>query len=125
MVSVNAAIEVDLTGQINAEQLAGQPFSGTGGQLDFVRGAYASNGGRSFIALHSTAKQGQLSRIVPQLQGGAVTDTRMDTQFVVTEYGCVDLKGLSLPQRARALIGIAHPDFRDDLSNKALALGLL
>jgi len=125
MVSVNAAIEVDLTGQINAEQLAGQPFSGTGGQLDFVRGAYASNGGRSFIALHSTAKQGQLSRIVPQLQGGTVTDTRMDTQFVVTEYGCVDLKGLSLPQRARALIGIAHPDFRDDLSNKALALGLL
>ena len=79
----------------------------------------------SFIALHATAKQGQLSRIVPQLQGGAVTDTRMDTQFVVTEYGCVDLKGLSLPQRARALIGIAHPDFRDDLSNKALALGLL
>ena len=125
MVSVNAAIEVDLTGQINAEQLAGHPFSGTGGQLDFVRGAYASNGGRSFIALHATAKQGQLSRIVPQLQGGAVTDTRMDTQFVVTEYGCVDLKGLSLPQRARALIGIAHPDFRDDLSNKALALGLL
>ena len=125
MVSVNAAIEVDLTGQINAEQLAGHPFSGTGGQLDFVRGAYASNGGRSFIALHSTAKKGSLSRIVPQLQGGAVTDTRMDTQFVVTEYGCVDLKGLSLPQRAKALIGIAHPDFRDDLTMKAQALGLL
>lgn len=125
MVSVNAAIEVDLTGQINAEQLAGHPFSGTGGQLDFVRGAYASNGGRSFIALHSTAKKGSLSRIVPQLQGGAVTDTRMDTQFVVTEYGCVDLKGLSLQQRAKALIGIAHPDFRDDLTMKARALGLL
>lgn len=125
MVSVNAAIEVDLTGQINAEQLAGHPFSGTGGQLDFVRGAYASKGGRSFIALHSTAKKGSLSRIVPQLQGGAVTDTRMDTQFVVTEYGCVNLKGLSLPQRAKALIGIAHPDFRDDLTMKAQALGLL
>jgi len=125
MVSVNSAIEVDLTGQINAEQLAGHPFSGTGGQLDFVRGAYASNGGRSFIALHSTAKKGQISRIVPQLQGGTVTDTRMDTQFVVTEYGCVDLKGKSLPQRAQALIGIAHPDFRHDLDDKARALGLL
>lgn len=125
MVSVNAAIEVDLTGQINAEQLGGHPFSGTGGQLDFVRGAYASPGGRSFIALHSTAKQGSISRIVPKLEGGAVTDTRMDTHFVVTEYGAVDLKGLSLPQRARALIGITHPDFRDDLSQKAQALGLL
>ena len=124
MVSVNAAIEVDLSGQINAEQISGQPFSGTGGQLDFVRGAYASKGGRSFIALNSTAKRGSISRIVPRLEGGAVTDTRMDTQFVVTEYGCVDLKGLSLPQRAKALIGIAHPDFREDLKQQALALGL-
>jgi len=124
MVSVNAAIEVDLSGQINAEQISGQPFSGTGGQLDFVRGAYASKGGRSFIALNSTAKRGSISRIVPRLEGGAVTDTRMDTQFVVTEYGCVDLKGLSLPQRAKALIAIAHPDFREDLKQQALALGL-
>lgn len=115
MVSVNAAIEVDLSGQINAEQLAGHPFSGTGGQLDFVRGAYAAQGGRSFIALHSTAKQGEISRIVAQLNGGAVTDTRMDTQYVVTEYGCVNLKGLSLPQRAKALISIAHPKFREEL----------
>ena len=125
MVSVNAAIEVDLTGQINAEQLAGQPFSGTGGQLDFVRGAFRSKGGRSFIALQSTAKGGTLSRIVPTLLGGTVTDTRMDTQFVVTEYGCVDLKGLSLPQRARALIGIAHPAFRDQLHEQARALDLI
>jgi len=125
MVSVNAAIEVDLSGQINAEQLDGQPFSGTGGQLDFVRGAYASPGGRSFIALHSTAKKGSISRIVPQIQSGAVTDTRMDTQYVVTEYGCVDLKGLSLPQRAKALIGIAHPAFRSELSKHATAMGLL
>ena len=124
MVSVNAAIEVDLSGQINAEQISGQPFSGTGGQLDFVRGAYASKGGRSFIALNSTAKRGSISRIVPRLAGGAVTDTRMDTQFVVTEYGCVDLKGLSLPQRAKALIAIAHPDFREDLKQQASALGL-
>jgi len=123
MVSVNSAIEVDLSGQINAEQLGGQPFSGTGGQLDFVRGAYASHGGRSFIALHSTAKQGSISRIVPQIQSGAITDTRMDTQFVVTEYGCVNLKGLSLPERAKALISIAHPDFREQLSAQARTLG--
>lgn len=125
MVSVNAAIEVDLSGQINAEQLDGQPFSGTGGQLDFVRGAYASQGGRSFIALHSTAKQGSISRIVPQIQSGAITDTRMDTHFVVTEYGCVNLKGLSLPQRAKALISIAHPDFRNELDKQAQHLGYL
>jgi itaconate CoA-transferase len=125
MVSVNAAIEVDLSGQINAEQLAGQPFSGTGGQLDFVRGAYASKGGRSFIALNSTAKKGSISRIVLRLEGGAVTDTRMDTQFVVTEYGCVDLKGLSLPQRAQALISIAHPDFREALVQQAIEQGLM
>lgn len=124
MVSVNAAIEVDLSGQINAEQIAGQPFSGTGGQLDFVRGAYASRGGRSFIALNSTAKKGTISRIVPCLEGGAVTDTRMDTHFVVTEYGCVNLKGLSLSQRAKALISISHPDFRDELARAACLQGL-
>ena len=125
MVSVNSAIEVDITGQINAETILGTPFSGTGGQLDFVRGAFASHGGRSFIALHSTAKNGSLSRIVPQLAGGTVTDTRMDAHFVVTEFGCVELKGLSLPQRARALIGIAHPQFRETLEQQAKALGLL
>lgn len=125
VVSVNAAIEVDLTGQINAEQIDGSPFSGTGGQLDFVRGAYASKGGRSFIALTATAKHQTLSRIVPQLKGGAVTDPRMDTQYVVTEYGCVDLKGLSLRQRAKALISIAHPSFRAELEDKGRALGLL
>lgn len=124
MVSVNAAMEVDLSGQINAEQIAGQPFSGTGGQLDFVRGAYASKGGRSFIALNSTAKNGSISRIVPRLEGGAVTDTRMDTQFVVTEYGCVNLKGLSLPQRAKALIDISHPQFREQLIHSAYQQGL-
>lgn len=125
MVSVNSAIEVDLTGQINAEQINGLPFSGTGGQLDFVRGAFSSFGGRSFIALHSTARGGTLSRVVPRLAGGAVTDTRMDAHFVVTEYGCVDLKGLSLPQRVRALIGIAHPAFRDELQQQAIAMGYI
>ena len=125
MVSVNAAIEVDLSGQINAEQINGLPFSGTGGQLDFVRGAYAAPNGRSFIALHSTAKKGTVSRIVPRLKGGTVTDTRMDTHFVVTEYGCVCLKGLSLPERANALIGLAHPEFREELTKQAYAAGLL
>ena len=124
MVSVNAAIEVDLTGQINAEQINGLPFSGTGGQLDFVRGAYAAPNGRSFIALHSTAKKGTVSRIVPRLKGGTVTDTRMDTHYVVTEYGCVCLKGLSLPERANALIDLAHPDFREDLRKQAYEAGL-
>jgi itaconate CoA-transferase len=124
MVSVNAAMEVDLTGQINAEQLNGELFSGTGGQLDFVRGAYASKNGRSFIALHSTAKGGEISRIVPRLKGGTVTDTRMDTHFVVTEYGCINLKGLSIAQRARGLIDLAHPDFRENLLKQAWELGL-
>lgn len=125
MVSVNGAIEVDLAGQINAEQVNGLPFSGTGGQLDFVRGAYAAENGRSFIALHSTAKSGSVSRIVPKLQGSAVTDTRMDTHFVVTEYGCVNLKGKSLCERADALIQLAHPQFREHIRQQAIANGLL
>jgi itaconate CoA-transferase len=125
MVSVNAALEVDLTGQINAEQVEDDMFSGTGGQLDFVRGAYASRNGRSFIALHSTAKKGSMSRIVPKLKSGTVTDTRMDTHFVVTEYGCVNLKGLSIQQRAQALIELAHPDFRDELERQAIEQHLL
>ncbi len=125
MVSVNAAIEVDLSGQINSEQIDGMQFSGTGGQLDFVRGAYASKNGRSFIVLHSTARKGSVSRIVPQLKTSTVTDTRMDTQFVATEYGCVDLKGQSLPQRARALIELAHPKFREELEQQAVSLRLI
>lgn len=115
MISVNSAIQIDLSGQINAEYLNGHQFSGTGGQLDFVRGAYLANNGRSFVALRSTARDGTVSRIVPTLDQMAVTDTRMDAHFVVTEFGMVDLKGLSLDQRAKALISIAHPDFRDDL----------
>lgn len=119
MVSVNSAIEVDLSGQINAETIAGSPFSGTGGQLDFVRGAYAAKNGRSFIALHSTAKGGTVSKIVPSLSASTVTDTRMDTHFVVTEFGCVNLKGLSLRERAFALAELAHPNFRESLLRSA------
>ncbi|WP_210200489.1 acetyl-CoA hydrolase/transferase family protein [Cohaesibacter celericrescens] len=125
LVSVNAAIEVDLSGQVNSEAISGHQFSGTGGQLDFVRGAYASEGGKSFIALHSTAKKGTLSRIVPKLLGGAVTDPRMDVMNVVTEYGMAELKGKSLQQRAAALIEISHPDFRDDLRAEAKKANLL
>jgi itaconate CoA-transferase len=125
MISVNAAIEVDLAGQVNAESISGFQFSGTGGQLDFVRGAYESPGGKSFIALHATAKKGTVSRIVPVLRDAAVTDPRMDTQFVVTEYGMADLKGRSLAERARALIQLAHPDFRDDLSSRAREMGVI
>jgi itaconate CoA-transferase len=123
MISVNAAIEVDLTGQVNSEVMNGKTYSGTGGQLDFVRGAYASEKGRSFIALHSTAKKGTLSRIVPSLT--TVTDPRMDTHIIATEYGLADLKGRSLPERAKALIGLAHPKFRDDLERQARKTRLL
>jgi len=125
MISVNAAIEVDFTGQVNSEALGGHQFSGTGGQLDFVRGAYAAPGGKSFIALHSTAKKGTISRIVPHLIGGAVTDPRMDVQYVVTEYGVADMKGRSLQERAQSLINIAHPNFRDELSAEARKMGMI
>lgn len=124
MISVNSAIEIDLTGQVNSESIKGLQFSGTGGQLDFVRGAYLAPGGKSFIALHSTAKNGTISRIVPQLTNAITTDTRMDIHYIVTEYGKVDLKGLSLNERALAIIGLAHPDFRDALTAAAGKLGL-
>ncbi|MEQ8587262.1 MAG: acetyl-CoA hydrolase/transferase C-terminal domain-containing protein [Thalassobaculaceae bacterium] len=125
MISVNAALQVDLTGQVNSEALNGQQFSGTGGQLDFVRGAYLAPKGKSFIALHSTAKSGMVSRIVPQLANTTITDPRVDTQYIVTEYGMADMKGKSLSERARALIAIAHPDFRDSLAAEAKAIGLV
>jgi len=125
MVSVNSALEIDLTGQINSEQLGDRPFSGTGGQLDFVRGAYAARNGRSFVALRSTAQDGNISRIVPRLRGGTVTDPRNDVHMVVTEHGCVNLKGLSIPQRARALISIADPSFQESLESDAKSIGLI
>nr|WP_066280039.1 acetyl-CoA hydrolase/transferase C-terminal domain-containing protein [Sphingomonas sp. CCH9-F2] len=115
MVSVNATLQVDLDGACNSEFMNGRQFSAAGGQLDFVRGAYASRGGRSIIACHSTAARGTVSRIVPALTG-PVTTPRNETQIVVTEYGWVDLKGKSVSERARALIGIAHPDFREALA---------
>lgn len=115
VVSVNATLQVDLGGACNSEHLMGRQYSGSGGQLDFVRGACGSRGGKSIIACHSTAKGGTISRIVPILEG-PVTTPRTDTHIVVTEYGWVDLKSKSLSQRAEALIGIAHPDFRTELA---------
>jgi itaconate CoA-transferase len=120
VMSVNATLQVDLSGACNSEHMAGRQYSAAGGQLDFVRGAYASRGGRSIIACHSTAKDGAVSRIVARLDG-PVTTPRNDVQSVVTEYGHVDLKGLNEAERARALIGLAHPKFRDALTAEARA----
>lgn len=116
LISVNACVQVDFMGQVNAETIGDMQFSGIGGQLDFVRGAAMSPGGKSIIVCQSTAKKGTVSRIVPFLdQGAAVTTTRHDVHYVVTEYGIAELKGKSLRQRARALIDVAHPDFREEL----------
>jgi len=120
MVAINSALEVDLTGQVCADQLGYQFYSGLGGQVDFVRGAARSKGGKPIIALPSTAKDGAISRIVPRLSEGAgVTTTRGDVHYVVTEYGVAELHGKSIMQRALALINIAHPDFREQLLHAA------
>ena len=122
-ISINNAIDIDLYGQVNAESAGTRQISGAGGQLDFVLGAYGSKGGKTFICMSSTFKNkdGSLaSRIRPTLAPGSiVTDARPNTMFVVTEYGAVNLKGLSSWQTAEALISIAHPDFRDQLIAEA------
>jgi acyl-CoA hydrolase len=116
MVAVNSAIQVDLTGQVCSDSIGTRPYSGFGGQLDFIRGAARSKGGRPIIALPSTARGGAVSRIVPTLDAGAgVVTTRADVHYVVTEYGVAYLHGKTLRQRAEALIAIAHPRFRDSL----------
>jgi acyl-CoA hydrolase len=120
MVSVNSALAVDLTGQVAADTLLGKFFSGIGGQVDFVRGAAGSRGGKSIIALRSTAKQGTVSRIRGAFEEGAgVVTSRGDVRYVVTEYGAADLWGKSVRERALALTEIAHPDFRAELLSEA------
>jgi 4-hydroxybutyrate CoA-transferase len=126
MVSINSAISVDLTGQVCADSIGGRIYSGVGGQVDFVRGARASRGGRSILALPSTAKGGSCSRIVAELApGSSVTTSRNDVHFIATEHGIVNLHGLSLRERAARLIGLASPAFRDDLAREARAKGLI
>jgi 4-hydroxybutyrate CoA-transferase len=116
VVAINSALEVDLSGQVVADSIGFRIYSGIGGQMDFIRGAALSPGGKPIIALPSTAAGGRASRIVPAVRAGAgVVTTRGHVHWVVTEYGAVDLFGLTLRQRAEALIGIAHPDFRGEL----------
>ncbi len=118
VVSINGTIEIDLTGACNSEHMLGHQYSASGGQLDFVRGAYASRRGKSIIAATSTAAHGKVSRIVPRLSG-PVTTPRIDTHWIVTEYGTANLKGRSSTERAQALIELAHPQFRDGLMDAA------
>ena len=120
LIAINASLQVDLLGQCGSESLAHLPYSGTGGQVDFVRAANRSNGGKAFIVLPSTARDGAISRIVPTLTPGThVTTGKNDVNYVVTEYGVAQLRGKSARQRAEALIGIAHPDFRAELREAA------
>ena len=126
MVAINSAIEVDLTGQVCSDSIGTRIYSGFGGQLDFIRGAAQSKGGKPIIALPSTAKGGKLSKIVSTLQVGAgVVTTRADVHYIVTEHGVANLHGKNLRQRAEVLISIAHPDFRNALEEEAKKRKLL
>ena len=126
LVAINATLQIDLLGQCGSESLGHAPYSGTGGQADFVRAANRSRGGKAFIVLPSTAKDGTLSRIVPLLSPGTHVSTgKNDVNYVVTEYGVAQLRGKSATQRARELIAIAHPDFRRELTEHARALKIV
>lgn len=119
MISINSCVELDFMGQVCSEAIGSTQFSGIGGQVDFVRGAKMSVGGKSIIACYSTAKNDTISRIVPRLgEGTPVTTSRTDVDYVITEYGIAHLRGQSLRNRAKALIGIAHPKFRDKLKEE-------
>lgn len=116
IISINSAMQVDLMGQVNAEMIGPRQFSGVGGQVDFVRGASRARGGKAIIAMPSTTGKGKISKIVAYLdEGSAVTTSRNDVDYIITEYGIAALKGKTLRQRAAALIAIAHPDFRESL----------
>ncbi len=124
VVAINSAVEIDLTGQAVADSVGGRFVSGFGGQLDFMRGAARSRGGKPILAVTSTAKDGTVSRIVPQFKNGAgAVTTRADAHYVVTEYGVAYLHGKNVRQRAEALIEIAHPKFREELSEHLREMG--
>lgn len=126
MVAINAALSVDLTGQVAADSLGARLYSGIGGQVDFIRGAGHSRGGKPIICLPSTAKDGSVSRICPELwHGSGVVTTRGDVRWVVTEFGARNLHGRTLRERARMLIDIAHPDFQAELEQRAGEMGFL
>jgi acyl-CoA hydrolase len=117
--AINSAIEVDLTGQVCADSIGTYQFSGIGGQMDFIRGAALSEGGKPIIALPSTTSKGE-SRIVPFLKKGAgVVTTRGHIHWIVTEFGAVNLFGMNMEQRAKALVGIAHPNHREQLEKES------
>jgi 4-hydroxybutyrate CoA-transferase len=117
LISINSAIQVDLYGQVCADTMGFQQFSGVGGQVDFVRASSISKDGKSIVALPSTNKKKTASRIVSQLyEGACVTTSRNDVHYIITEYGIADLRGKTVRQRAHSLIGVAHPDFRDRLT---------
>jgi acyl-CoA hydrolase len=125
-ISINACLEIDLLGQVCSESIGYKNFSGTGGQVDFVRGAAKSKGGKAFIAMYSTAKKGTISKVKPVLtEGSVVTTSKNDVDYIVTEYGVVKLKGKTAGQRAKELIRIAHPDFRDELMHAAKKMNLM
>jgi 4-hydroxybutyrate CoA-transferase len=126
LMSINGALEVDLFGQVNADTIGFRQFSGVGGQVDFVRAASISEGGKSIIAMPSTAKKDTISKIVLKLSEGAcVTTSRHDAHYIATEYGVACLKGKSIEERAKSLIGIAHPAFREQLGKDACEAGLI
>jgi acyl-CoA hydrolase len=128
LTAINNTTQMDLQGQAASESNGHRHISGTGGQLQFIRGAYASDGGKSFLCMSSTYERNGVrrSRVVLNLtSGNVVTAPRSDMMFVVTEFGLVNLKGKSIPERAKAMIFLAHPDFRDDLEHEARTNGLI
>lgn len=126
LISVNSALEIDLTGQCCSESIGSAQFSGTGGQHDYARGAFDSPGGKSILAFYSTARAGTISRVVGTLRPGAIVTTpRNEVHWVVSEYGAISLKGLSTRERSRGLIELAHPRFREELTEEARRLGYI
>lgn len=126
MISINSCLQVDLYGQVAADTLGGYQYSGVGGQVDFVRGANMSKGGKSIIVVRSTAKNDTISSIVPSLDAFTpVTTSRYDVNYICTEYGIVKLRGLTISERAKALISIAHPKFRDELTKQGQEAGII